>query len=246
MKTIGRPLLVVFVAAVLSPAVANSGEWGIGVGIAHNRPAQKGAEPELTGGPFPFFEGERLSLGFGSVSYVIADTGGILLSLEGQARFDGYDPAKSDALTGMRKRNPAMDAGFSLSSGGAWGHAELKILGDITGTHKGYEVSATYQLPYRSDRWTLVRSIGLSWRSENLVDYYYGVRANEAQAGRPSYTGRAGLNATVGLAVDYMLTDRWHAVGGADLTYLGDNIKDSPIIDKNHEASVFTALVYRF
>ncbi|MDH3274709.1 MAG: MipA/OmpV family protein [Gammaproteobacteria bacterium] len=246
MKTIYRPLLVVIAATILVPSVVQAGEWGIGVGVVRHGPAQQGADAAITGGPFPFYEGERLSLGFGAISYAFADVSGMRLALEGQPRFEGFDPTKSDALVGMHKRNPAFDIGFSLSSDGVWGQAQLRAVADITGTHDGYEVSASYQYPLQSGRWTLVPSTGLNWRSKKLVDYYYGVREDESRAGRPSYVGRSGLSATVGLAADYRLTEHWNVVAGADLTYLGDSIQDSPIIEKNHETSLFTALVYRF
>ena len=44
----------------------------------------------------------------------------------------------------------------------------------------------------------------------------------------------------------YKITNRWHAAGGADYVYLGDGIKASPLIHKNHEMSAFSALTYRF
>ena len=68
MKTIHRPLLAVIAATILAPTVAQAGEWGIGVGVIRHGPAQQGADAELTGGPFPFYEGERRSLSFGSIS----------------------------------------------------------------------------------------------------------------------------------------------------------------------------------
>ena len=245
MKTIFLPLCVATTVLVM-PAGVQAGEWGIGAGVIQHQPAQQGAKSEIVGGPFPFYEGERLSVGFGNISYVVAAAGAVRLALEGQARFEGYDPDKSAALAGMKTRNPAFEVGMSVATGGDWGIAQLKYVGDITGTHEGYEVSAAYQMPLQVDRWTLVPSLSVDWRSKELVDYYYGVRDDEVQVGRPAYRGRAGLNVTAGIGVDYQLSDHWNIVGGADITYLGDNIQDSPIIAKDTESSVYTALVYRF
>ncbi len=246
MKTIHRPLLTVIAATILVPALAQAGEWGIGVGVVRHGPAQQGADAQVTGGPFPFYQGERFSVSFGSISYDFAEVGGMRLALEGQPRFEGYDPTNTDTLVGMHKRNPTLDIGLSLSSDGLWGLAKFRAVGDVTGTHDGYEFSANYQYPFQAGRWTLVPSTSLNWRSSNLVDYYYGVRADESRAGRPAYVGRSGLSATVGLSIDYRLGEHWNVAAGADLTYLGDGITDSPIIEKNHETSLFTALVYRF
>ena len=40
--------------------------------------------------------------------------------------------------------------------------------------------------------------IGVIWKSENLVDYYYGVLGNEATAGRGYYKGDIHLCKTIG------------------------------------------------
>jgi outer membrane protein len=124
--------------------------------------------------------------------------------------------------------------------------AQLKVLGDLTGTHEGFELSASYEIPYQIGRRTMGLAIGLNWRSKELVDYYYGVRAGEARNGRPTYAGRSATNASVGLTVDYKLNDHWHVLGGSEYVRLGDGITASPIIARNYEASVFSALLYRF
>ncbi len=240
------PLLLAVLASTLVPFDASAGEWGVGLGVALHQPPQKGADSEFDGGPFPFYDGNRLSLGFGSASYALANSERFRLAVEGQVRFEGYDPKNSIALAGMDKRRPSFDAGFSVGYSGAWGEAQLRLLNDLTGTHKGYEVSASYQLPFATGRWLVVPSIGFSWRSDELVDYYYGVRDAEARSDRPGYHGRATTNAAVGVNVGYTLSRRWQLVGGAEYVALGDNITDSPITEKDHTTSVFTALVFRF
>lgn len=122
----------------------------------------------------------------------------------------------------------------------------MKVLGDLTGTHEGYELSAAYQFPYQAGRWTLVPTLGLNWRSKKLVDYYYGVRVGEARDGRPGYSGRSTTNVFAGLTLDYELTSHLHILGGAQSTYLGNGIRMSPIVERNYEANVFSALLYRF
>lgn len=246
MKQALGPLLLVLMTASLVPNVGRAGEWGIGIGIAAHQPPQQGADIEIDGGPFPFYEGDRLSLSFGSVSYRLIDLKGFQLALEGQARFDGFDPKDNSALAGMQKRNPALDAGFSLATSGRWGAAQLRFLGDVTGTHQGYEIAASYQVPYQSGRWTVVPSIELKWRSADLVDYYYGVRVSEANATRPAYAAGRATNISAGLTAAYKLTQRWQILAGAEYLRLDDSIKSSPIIEKNHEASIFSALIYRF
>jgi outer membrane protein len=239
-------LILVPMSLTLIPADCLAGEWGLGIGVAAQRQPQQGTDTQLFVLPFPSYEGERLSLGFGSISYSLSGSDRFRVALEGQVRFDGYDPDDSASLAGMAQRDPTLDVGISITTGEAWGIASLKVVGDALGIHEGYEVSATYEYPVGLEHWTVVPSIGVNWRSANLVDYYYGVRSTEAAAGRPIYSGKSVVNTSVGVTVARKIAEQWQLVGGAEYVGLGDGIKDSPIIDKNYEATAFSALVYRF
>lgn len=246
MKHTLGPILLVLMALTLFPHEGAAGEWGVGVGIALNQAPHRGVDTDIVGGPFPFYEGERLSVGFGSMSYRLINSDKLQFSLLGRARFDGYDPDKSSALSGMQKRDPSFDVGFSAGTGGLWGIASLTVSGDALGVHKGFEVSALYEYPIQLRRWTIVPSVGVNWRSAELIDYYYGVRATEASSSRAQYNGRAATNVSVGLSGAYKINGHWSAIGGVEYVRLSDSIQSSPIIESNHEASVFSALVYRF
>jgi len=239
-------LLVALTGLTLIPADCPAGEWGLGIGVAANRAPQYGTKTEVVGLPFPSYEGERLSLSFGSISYSLTNSDRFVVALEGQLRFDGYDPNESEALAGMRERDLTFDAGFSITTGDAWGVVSLKVVGDTLGKHEGYEVSAAYQYPMPLGQWIIVPSIGVNLPSAELVDYYYGVQVAEATAGRPGYSGKSVINTTVGINVMYEIARHWRVMGGAEYVHLGGGITDSPIIERDYEATVYSALVYLF
>ncbi|MEM8814254.1 MAG: MipA/OmpV family protein [Pseudomonadota bacterium] len=228
------------------PVTSLAGQWGLGVGVAVQQQPQQGIDTEAFVLPFPSYEGERLSLSLGSVSYSLTDSDRFRFALEGQVRFDGYDPDDSAMLTGMQERDATFDAGFSVATSGDWGIATLQVVGDVLSRHKGYEISASYEYPVKLGRWIVAPSIGANWRSDDLVDYYYGVRSFEATAERPAYTGESVVNASVGVTLMREIADRWQLVGGAEYVLLGDDIEDSPIIDKDRETVAFGAIVYLF
>ena len=246
MKQIHGLLALALIGLTLIPVDCRAGEWGLGVGVAARKPPQQGAENEVVGMPFPQYEGERLSLTFGSVGYSLTNSDRFRIALEGQLRFDGYDPDASTALAGMEERDVTLDAGFSITTGGSWGIASLKILGDALGVHEGYEISASYAYPMQLKRWTIVPSIGLKLPSSELVDYYYGVEIEEVTDGRPVYSGRSVVNTSVGVNVVYKIADHWQVIGGAEYVRLGDGITDSPIIERDYDTGVYSALVYLF
>jgi len=241
-----RLLPLVLLAMTLIPVNSPAGEWGLGIGFAARQPPQQGAATEVVALPFPSYEGEQLSLGFGWISYALTNSERFRLALEGQLRFDGYDPDASAELTGMKPRDLTLDAGFSITTGDAWGIANLKVMADALGKHEGYEVSVAYQYPIQLERWTIVPSIGVNLPSAKLVDYYYGVQITEATAGRPSYSGRSVVNTSVGVNLMYEVNSHWQVIGGAEYIHLGSGITDSPIIERDHDAGLYSAVVYHF
>ena len=246
MKRILGLLLLVLMGLALFPAYSWAGEWGLGIGVAARQAPQKDTDVEVVAMPFPQYDGERLSATFGSVSYLLTSSDRFRVALEGQLRFDGYKSDESAALNGMKDRDVTLDAGFSVATSDTWGVLSLKFLGDALGVHEGYEISASYQYPLQFENWTLVPSISVKMPSADLVDYYYGVRATEATADRTSYAGKSAINTAIGMNAIYQIADHWQFAGGAEYVRLGSGIADSPIIERDHEATVFSALVYRF
>ena len=133
---------------------------------------------------------------------------------------------------------------------GSWGNIGLDWVTDTLGNHDGQETRLTYVKEVRSafgmDELTLRPMFGLSWRSSNLNDYYYGVRAKEATATRPQYKSGDSANPYVGIGLDYQIAERWSIFSLFRNQWLGSDISDSPIVDQHSKISVILGLVYRF
>ena len=87
---------------------------------------------------------------------------------------------------------------------------------------------------------------GLSWRSENLNNYYYGVRAKEATANRTVYKSGNSVNPYAGVVLDYQLAERWSIFSMFRNEWLGNEITDSPIVDQDSKISLILGLLYCF
>lgn len=238
--------LAIIAGLALTPNISSAGEWGLGLGVAAQDQPQAEVDTQVVVLPFPSYKGERLTAGFGNLTYALTTSNRFRLAVEGQLRFDGYDPDDADELAGMAERDLTLDVGFSITSADDWGVASFKVMGDALGKHEGYEISATYAYPLNFERLTIVPAIGAHWLSSDLVDYYYGVTTDEVTATRGAYFGEAVFNATASVNATYTLTDSWEIVGGAQYTHLGDEITDSPIIEQDREMIVYSAIVYRF
>jgi MipA family protein len=82
----------------------------------------------------------------------------------------------------------------------------------------------------------LVPVIDLEWQSSRFVDYYYGVRPEEAAPDRPAYVGRDTMNEGTRLTGFYRINRSWTAFAGMYAAFLGPGITDSPLV-KRHVAT---------
>ena len=238
--------VIVFLCFAFVSARASAGEWGLGAAVAHYQSPLNGVENRIASLPYITYQGEHLNIDLTTISYSLFRDEKIQIALEGELRFEGYDPDDSPTLVGMEKRKHAFDAGISFARAGPWGELKFTFLSDITGTHKGYEARAQIQRPYLLNRWIFAPAVGIAWLDSAIVDYYYGVGSNEATDTRKHYVGRSTTNAFADFMVGYGFSDRLELLGGMKLILLGESIQDSPIVDKSYDAAVFSALKYKF
>lgn len=144
------------------------------------------------------------------------------------------------------KRSLAVDGGFELLYEDGWGDIQLQVMGDMTHTHKGWEIWASYAYPWKSGSWTLIPSFGVNWKSSHLLDYYYGVKHSESLINRQAYQAHSGFNSFVKLSVSYRINDNWGIVGIAEYETLSRSIRQSPIVDQDGIETLFIGLMYNF
>lgn len=152
-------------------------------------------------------------------------------------------PAKPVEAPG---RSLAVDGGLEMIYADDWGDIQLQVLGDLTNTHKGFEVWASYAFPWQSGDWNIVPSVGLNWKSSHLLDYYYGIRDYEVEQNRPAYKGSSGFNGFARLSVAYHINDNWGITGIAEYETLSRSIRNSPIVDEDGIGTLFIGLMYNF
>ena len=254
--------LLVCAAALCTPVAADgiepltnilntSGSAGLGVA------ARASTSPYLGGGtrydlmPLYLYEGERL--------FLHANRAGVKLFSEGdrsegqrfdlfvEQRFEGF-PAENlpASLAGMAPRDSGIDLGLAYRLRQSWGTLRAEVVRDVGSASRGYEARLGYGYEWRSGPWSLRPDVSLSWRDAKLNNYYYGVRANEAIAGRTAYTPGAGTQAQLGLYGSYEVSERWRLLAGVSTTLLGDSVKNSPIVQKRVLPALYLGAAYDF
>jgi outer membrane protein len=223
-----------------------AGQWQTGLVVESGRSILMDEEDKTGFVPMVNYVGDRLSMVGGTLSYKLLTSNGLELSVIGQGRDEGFDADDSNAVAGMDQREGGFDAGLNLTVGGLWGAVQVSMLSDITETSEGSELDLRYGYPLQSGLWTLEPAIGATWKSKQLVDYYYGVADSEARLGRSAYQGEAALNTYAEFVVAYKLSRQWMLVGGVEVSQLDDSIKNSPIIDEDYELTSYSAMLYSF
>jgi len=143
-------------------------------------------------------------------------------------------------------RDYAAEAGVELLSDGRWGFLQVNAFHDISGTHNGYELDIDYGIGFRAGRWYLRPSCGLSYKSADLNDYYWGVRPSEASEALPAYEAGAGINTRARLSANYYFSRIWMLALSAEYERLNDEAAGSPIVTDEAVLGYFAGFGYRF
>lgn len=241
-----RPRLLFIGLLVLTSQTAQAGQWQAGVAVQSGRSILMDEEDKAEFAPIFNYMGERFSMVGGTLSYELVGADSMQFSVIAQGRDDGYKADDSDAVSGMDERESGFDVGFNAAVGGFWGTMQVSLLSDVSETSEGSEVDLRYSYPVQSGLWTFETAAGATWKSEELVDYYYGVKESEVRIGRDAYQGEAALNPYAEFVVAYKLTRQWSIIGGVEVERLDDAIADSPIIDEDYDFAGYSAVMYNF
>jgi outer membrane protein len=137
----------------------------------------------------------------------------------------------------LRPRRTTYLAGpeWSFSRGPLIG--QLSALYEVTGRHHGTEVRAALAAPVIRRKGELVVSGGLTWKSTELVRYYYAVEG--------VYEPRQAFNPFLKLAYDLPLSDRWALSAFVHYEHLDSAVADSPIVSSPQVTTAFAGFVYK-
>jgi len=143
-------------------------------------------------------------------------------------------------------RDYAIEAGLELLTDGHWGFLQASATQDISSKHDGYELGLTLGRSGYWQRFTWTTSAGISYRSHDLNNYYYGVLPAEATNAFPSYEAGAGVNYQLSGLLRYYLSKSLSL--GLVLQYerLNSAIADSPFVTDDHVTTGYAGLKFTF
>lgn len=253
LTTAGTALVLGMCASIAASADQPEGSaWGLGVGAVSSQQPYKGIDRDSEVLPLIYFENEYLRV-FGPTAEIklpgleISDTQQLDFSLVGEYDFSGYDDDDARILEGMSDREGGFWAGAKVEWRNDLADVSAEWLGDVSGNSKGQRVTLGVERSWRiGERIMLTPRLAAIWQDKKYVDYYFGVRENQARIDRAAYDGKSGINTEFGVRGNYMFDDHHSVFLDLKATSLADEIKDSPLVDQSTENSVLFGYLYRF
>lgn len=189
----------------------------------------------------------------GEHAYLHSDRVGLKLDLDAAQRVDVFLAHRYEgtpltrppaALAGMALREQGTDLGIGYRRQMAWGTLGVEALHNVDEASRGSEVRLRLVKSVQRGELRLWPQAMLAWRDDKLNDYYYGVRAAEANAARPAYVAGSGLNLELSIYASYALSRNWQLLGGISATQWAGSVRSSPIVENRLQAAATLGLLY--
>jgi MipA family protein len=269
-------LAILWVSAPWGVATAQERAWRLGIAAGYgertNPLIQSKDIPVVIDLDIAWF-GRRLFFDNGDIGYTFADgeagTASLVARLNSDRVFFGktntrlvnvvvLGPTGSPVLgpTGVPLTSPvpldppdrdyAVEAGLEYLIDGRPGRLALSVFHDVSSVHGGFAIDLEYGYPLYGRRWTLEPAVMARYKSRALNDYYWGVRASEANAALPEYRAGDGVNLQAGLRGSYFLTRNTRLVGAVTVERLNSPAAHSPIVADLTVLGWFGGVAYQF
>jgi outer membrane protein len=200
--------------------------------------------------PLIVYQGDHFYFRGANFGWMFVNRPNMELAVVGEIRTDGYDSGDANILQGMDDRDPTLDGGARFTwrpNGGPWA-LNLVAVHDLTDEYDGYELRADGSYAWKpNDNWAVRFGAGVVQQSDDLVDYYFGVKPSEARPGRPAYSGDDTTNVRLQTIASWRPDgSRFTYIFGGRYEFLGDEIDDSPLVDEDTRWRAVAGFTYTF
>ncbi|RRZ90896.1 MipA/OmpV family protein [Erwinia sp. 198] len=144
---------------------------------------------------------------------------------------------RSTLMTGIRYEHESL----------SMGKFETTLATDALGTSNGFHWNNAWSYPVQMGSLGIEPALGFNWNDRKFNKYYYGISADEVgRSGLRKYTPGESVTPYAEINLNYTLTEKWNIYGGARYTLLPDDVKKSPMIEKDSLLSLWTGVAYTF
>ena len=155
-------------------------------------------------------------------------------------------PDDNDELDGI-DRQITLDGGLSLNYAlSDRTRVTARILQEVTGEHDGQEVDLLLRSQVISGPVPLSIAGGMSWKSDALGSYLFGVEGDEATDNRPAYDVDGSVTPFVTFSSGYSFNETVRLIGSVRVEFLPDEVTNSPIVEDDTITSGFLGVQLSF
>lgn len=241
-------------ASLPTPAQAQSSSehastWTLGIGAVWSPSPYRDYSNKAWPLPLVGYEGKSFYVRGATIGYRLfhaqADEFSLIVSPLGN-RFL-HDDSNDLHLRRLSDRDISGTAGVAWRHHADWGQLQASALKEFTGHGGGGSFDVNYSYPISQGSLTLTPTLGATYSSSALNDYYYGISAKDAaRSGLQVYHAGGGSSPYLGINASYRLSHAWLTSAGMRYALLPSAVKDSPMVDANHTISYLLALSYVF
>ena len=165
----------------------------------------------------------------------------------GRLRLNSLNPDDHPEWSGLQARRWEVEAGLGAQAVTPVGLLTLRADSDVMNRSRGQDALVSMDVPLLRQRWALMPSVAMVWRSSNLANYYFGgVSRAEATAQRPYYDVGAALSLSVALVGSYRFDRHWIGAVVTDYERYPRAIRDSPLVGKPGTYDLIAGFGYTF
>lgn len=147
----------------------------------------------------------------------------------------------------MDSRDSSLWIGPAMTWSNPMFDLKFEALVDTMDNSEGQQASVSISKGFKiSERLQVEPSIGTTWYSDKYVNYYYGVKSSEVNANRSQYDGKSTTVLDAGVRFNYALDKQQSLALDVSVKQFGDEIEDSPLVDKKTTAAAYLGYIYRF
>ena len=121
-----------------------------------------------------------------------------------------------------------------------------QILHDIRSIHDGIELRTALSRDFSYEAHRFEFATGLVWQSAEIVDYYYGLSANEVPSERFVYEASSDVTPFFKANWKWRLNKKWHIQFTLHHRWFEDEITNSPLVEESSTSTIFFGGVYHF
>ena len=230
---------------------ADGTQWGLGLFVTPDVRPYRDADTKVRVLPAVLIENRWLRLFGPQLEVKLLQSGSLRAGLTVAYAGDGYKPGDSAFLAGMARRKDSLWVGAHARLGTGFADLRVDWTGDASGHSQGQKLKLGLERRFGVGA-PGIGALGITprlqavWHDRQFVQYYFGVEAAEARAGRPTYRPGSAVNTELGLRLDYVLAPQQLLFADLGVTALGSAIKASPIVERSTLPEARLGWIYRF